>query len=242
MARLIRNAQRTLFSSCSSSTTLIHGLRRHEYCNWISHSSLPLQIRLYAANKITKSPFKENILRILRNEISYQTEYAPPHEPATRFNSFIVEDRPGEQWITMRGRHNDIEDIKIEVTMFDGFKLIPKPGEDASGEDVALHISLLVDITRENDGHKLEFACSAWTDCLEIQKVYIFSHDTMLSRPYMGPDFRKLNGNLQKELHGFLEARGVNNELSTFLHEHIMNKDRIELIKWLEKLKSFMEK
>ncbi|KAF5743351.1 hypothetical protein HS088_TW09G01419 [Tripterygium wilfordii] len=89
--------------------------------------------------------------------------------------------------------------------MFNGFKLVPKPGEDASGEDVHLHISLLVDISKDDDGHKLEFACSVWPDCLEIQKVYIFSHDKMLSRPYMGPEFRKLNGNLQKALYGFLE-------------------------------------
>lgn len=43
-------------------------------------------------------------------------------------------------------------------------------------------------------------------------------------------------------MHQFLEARGVNDELSVFLHEYMMNKDRIELIRWLCGLKSFVEK
>lgn len=37
----------------------------------------------HVAESVTKSPFESNILRILRNEIEYQAEYAPPHQVPT---------------------------------------------------------------------------------------------------------------------------------------------------------------
>lgn len=47
---------------------------------------------------------------------------------------------------------------------------------------------------------------------------------------------------LQKVFRRYLEARGVNDELCVFLHEYMINKDRIELITWLGKIKSLVEK
>lgn len=40
------------------------------------------EARTYGAEPepLTKSPFDSNIIRILRNEIEYQQEYAPPHQ------------------------------------------------------------------------------------------------------------------------------------------------------------------
>ncbi|GLU01261.1 hypothetical protein SLE2022_185740 [Rubroshorea leprosula] len=236
MARLIRTAQRILL--CNSSKSLLHG----GVGSPAVASTSFVQSRSYASEVISKSPFEANILRILRNEIQYQSEYAPPHQPAAKFNSFTVQDRPGEQYITMRGKYGDNEDIKIDVTMFDGCAYVPKPGEDSTGEDVHLHISLLVDISKGQDREELEFLCSAWPDSLEIQKVYFLRREKMIAGPYMGPNFRDLNVKLQKTLREYLEARGVNDELSVFLHDYMKNKDRIELIQWLSTVKSFVEK
>lgn len=90
----------------------------------------------------------------------------------------------------MRGKFGDTEDIKIEVTMFDGYEVIPKLGDDSPGENLRLHISLLVDISKGDGSNDLEFVCSAWPDSLEVQKVYIIQRDRILARPYVGPDFR----------------------------------------------------
>lgn len=54
--------------------------------------------------------------------------------------------------------------------------------------------------------------------------------------------FRDLDKKLQSALLELLKARGVNDDLSVFLQEFIMNKDRIELIRWLGKVRSFVEK
>ncbi|XP_037493670.1 uncharacterized protein LOC105637577 isoform X2 [Jatropha curcas] len=188
MSRLIRTVRRTILSS--SSLSLSHLQCRNAI------SSLFLQSRPYKADKITKSTFEANILRILHNEIDYQSEYAPPHQPATKFDSFDVQDRPGEQWMTMRRTFSYCEDIKLEVTMFDGYETVPNTGEDSSGEDVRVHISVLVDISKGDGGDALEFLCSAWPDCLEIRKVYLLSRDNTPARPYMGPNFRSLNRQL----------------------------------------------
>ncbi|XP_004291946.1 PREDICTED: uncharacterized protein At2g39795, mitochondrial [Fragaria vesca subsp. vesca] len=235
MARLIRIAQTRLrnCSSCSPKTLI----NRHPNPPLLRWHSMP-----YTSEALPTSPLTSNILRILRTEIEYQSDSAPPHQPPTKFNSFAVEDRPGEQWITMRGKFGDSEDIKIEVTMFDGYESVPKTGDESSGEDLRLHISVLVDISKGDGSNDLEFLCSAWPDSLEIQKVYVLHRGRMPAKPYLGPDFRDVNEEIQKKLRGYLEARGVNDELSLFLHQYMMNKDRIELIRWLGNLKLAVEK
>ncbi|XP_050215993.1 uncharacterized protein At2g39795, mitochondrial [Mercurialis annua] len=238
MSHFIRIARRTL-KRCNH--LLSHKLQSETALSYAISQSRP-----YSTEKITKSPLEANILRILHNKIEYQSDNAPPHQPAMNFKSFVVEDRPGEQWMTMRSKFNNGEEIKLEVTMFDGYETVTKPGEDSSGEDVRFHISLLVDISKnDRDGDSLEFVCSAWPDCLEIQKIYLLKRVngvSSTSRPYMGPDFRSLSDELRKRLKDYLEERGVNDELSVFLHEYMMNKDKIELIQWFAKLKSFVEK
>lgn len=55
-------------------------------------------------------------------------------------------------------------------------------------------------------------------------------------------DFRDLKAKVQETFYEYLDVRGVNNELAVFLHEYMMNKDRIELLRWMDSLKSFMER
>lgn len=93
----------------------------------------------------------------------------------------------------MRRKFGNGEDIKIEATMFDGYELSPKLGDDSGGEDLRLHISLLVDISKGNGSEDLEFVCSAWPDSLEVQNAYLLRRDRMLARPYMGPDIRSVS-------------------------------------------------
>lgn len=151
-----------------------------------------------------------------------------------------MDDRPGNQWITLRGKFGENETIKIEATMFDGSVVVPKSGDDSTAEDVRLHISLLVDVSKGGECD-LEFVCSSWPDHIEIQKVYVYRRDGSSKWPYMGPNFRDFDKKLQNALLDFLKARGVNNDLSVFLHQFMANKDRTELIRWLEKTMSLVE-
>ncbi|KAL2939970.1 hypothetical protein RDABS01_001352, partial [Bienertia sinuspersici] len=100
------------------------------------------------------------------------------------------------------------EDIKIEATMFDGCVSDPKPGDDTDGEDIRLHLSLLVDIFKGEGSDGLGFVCSAWPDGLEIMKVYILRGNKLQPKAHMGPNLRTLDPKLRKSLQEYLEARG----------------------------------
>lgn len=111
-------------------------------------------------------------------------------QPSATFNSFSVEDRPGEQFVRLRHKFSEKEDIKLEATMFDGCVSEPKAGDDADGEDIRLHISLLVDISKGEGSDGLGFVCSAWPDGLEIMKVYMLRENKLLPKAHMGPNTR----------------------------------------------------
>ncbi|XP_043698947.1 uncharacterized protein At2g39795, mitochondrial-like [Telopea speciosissima] len=241
MVRLIQLAGRA-FRFSSSPKTLISLFRRsHLQMEQQPLGNSVVQARNYIT-EMRKSAFEGNILRILRTEIQYESEYAPPKQPVTEFNSFTVEDRPGEQWIRLRGKYGDKEDIKIEVTMFDGSVSVPKATEDGQGEDAQLHISLIVDVSKGEGCDVLEFVCSAWPDSMEIQKIFMLRRGGMPARPYAGPDFKDLDDELQNAYQEFLEERGVNDELAVFLHEYMVNKDKTEFMRWLGNVKSYIEK
>ncbi|EPS60992.1 hypothetical protein M569_13811, partial [Genlisea aurea] len=182
-------------------------------------------------------PFESNLRRILRIELQNLRDYTPPYQPDTKYERFRVEDRPGERWITLHGTSPYGEDIKIEASMFDGSMIVPrKSGDDESDEeeDIKLHISVVVDVRKPEGADFIEFVCSAWPDSLEILKVYVFPHDGLPPRPYIGPDIKRLSSELRIGFSSFLSRRGLNEGLSKFLHSYMMNKAGAELMNWLE--------
>ncbi|KAM0057266.1 putative mitochondrial glycoprotein [Helianthus debilis subsp. tardiflorus] len=220
--------------------------RRHILSTLIPHLRQRFALQTPPSNAFStstiqrKSPFESNLVRMLTSEIEFDSEYAPPHQTEKKFNAFMVEDRSGGQFVTLRGRSTIDENIKIEATMFDGVS--PNMDEDDNEPNAQLHISLLVDIFKGEGGDMLEFVCSAWPQRLEIQKLYVIRPGGTLSRPYIGPDFRVLDKKLQSAMYNYLNARGVNNDLCLFLHRYVWNKDKIEHIQRLKLLKSYVEK
>ncbi|XP_058073266.1 uncharacterized protein LOC131221980 [Magnolia sinica] len=104
--------------------------------------------------------------------------------------SCFVEDKLGEKWIQLRSKHGEKEEIKVEVTMFDGSVPAARPGNDGNSDDVKLHISLIVDVLKGENCDVLEFICSVWSDSLEIQKVFMLKRDQMVAKPYIRPNFK----------------------------------------------------
>ncbi|KAM7518771.1 hypothetical protein LguiB_017733 [Lonicera macranthoides] len=245
--RLIRSLRRRTTPNVSSyfhSQTLIQQplLSFHHFIHEkqpFTHKLNPLyeQRRNYIA-EMRKSAFEGNILRLLRNEIQYELERSPPTQPVQEFDSFKVDEQPGEQWIRLSRKFGENEEIRVEVTMFDNF--IPV-GDVAKGEDVQLHITMIVDVFKGESSDVLEFVCSAWPDSIEIQKVFTRGHERMAGHPYLGPGFKELDEELQNLLYEFLETRGITDDLATFLHGYMKNKDKIEFTRWMGNVKSFIE-
>ncbi|KAI3844739.1 hypothetical protein MKW92_035035 [Papaver armeniacum] len=182
MNRLIRASQiGCLRYSSISSKTAVSRLQRSFFQTRTCISETP------------KSVFEGNILRILRNEIQYESEYAPPKEPVTTLGSFTVEDRPGEQWIRLRRNYGE-EDIQIESTMFDGICPAPKISDDDTDDDadrnMQLRISSIVSISKGENDSVLQFVCFAWPDRLEIQNVFVLRRDGTVVKRYAGQNFK----------------------------------------------------
>ncbi|KAL6137828.1 hypothetical protein ACLB2K_063117 [Fragaria x ananassa] len=246
MARLIRPLRSSISRPSSSSKILIPQLPSSLLAPEIPVSfKNALLVRTYIS-EMRKSAFEGNMLRLLRNEIQYELDRSPPNEPASEFNSFTVDNRSGEQWISMKKKFGHNEDIKIEATMFDGSVPVSKPGGTGSGggggQDVQLHISMIVDISKGKGGKTLEIMCSVWPDTIEINKLFVRKPENMLAQPYTGPEFKELDDELQDSLYEFLEARGIGDDLAIFLHSYMKNKDKTEFMKWMGTVKSYIEK
>ncbi|KAM3380617.1 putative protein, mitochondrial isoform X2 [Capsicum galapagoense] len=193
-------------------------------------------------SEMRREAFEENILRLLRYEIRYELERSPPTQPNAKFDSFTIDERPGEQWIKLNKKFGENEDIKVEVTMFDASIPVKKGGDVSAADDVLLHMTMIVNVHKGEGNDVLEFVCSAWPNSVEICKVYMRGQNGIVDQPYVGPPFKELDDELQNSLYDFLETRGINDELCVFLHQYMKNKDKLEFIRWMEKAKAFIER
>ncbi|CAM8892534.1 hypothetical protein QQ045_025406 [Rhodiola kirilowii] len=248
MARLIRAVQRSVSSASYEagfrSLRCVFGARKQQQQQQqrdvcCSESWIP-GFRRYGSEAVSL-PFEAKMRRIIQKEIEYQLEPVPPSQPVTRFGNFEMIDMPGNQLIKLKGKFGGSEDIEIEVGMFDGCIFVPTPGDDSTGTNRHMHLSMLLHIKKGQGFNQLKIICSAWPDCLEIQKVAIFPLDQSQRTPYMGPDFKSLDEKIQIPFYEFLEERGISDELASFLHEYMKNKDRIEVVRWFQKVQSLVE-
>ncbi|KAG2645167.1 uncharacterized protein At2g39795, mitochondrial-like [Panicum virgatum] len=198
-----------------------------------------------------RSPLDDRLHRLLRSEITYLAERRPPYPPPRSFKSFAVEDRPGEQWVRLRSRAGADEEVEVEATMFDG-AAEPLP-EDAPlfrrveslERGPRLHLSLIVEVTRGD--RVLGFICSAWPDELAVRHVLALragsggaSSDG--ARGGGGRSFVKLGAGDREAVTKFLKEREVDEELAEFLHGYMANKEKMELLRWLKTVESFLDK
>ncbi|XP_044948414.1 uncharacterized protein At2g39795, mitochondrial-like [Hordeum vulgare subsp. vulgare] len=198
-----------------------------------------------------RSTLDERLLRLLRSEISYAADRRPPHQPPTGFKSFAVEDRPGEQWVRLRaarrgaGSRTEEEAIKIDATLFDGVAETPPDASlfhrvEALEQGPRLHLSLIVEVARAD--RVLGFICSAWPDQLTVRHVLTLSGAGAATDDRGAREFTKLEPAEREAVKKFLLEREVDAELAEFLHDYVANKEKMELLRWLKTVESFVEK
>ncbi|XP_023004841.1 uncharacterized protein At2g39795, mitochondrial-like [Cucurbita maxima] len=238
MARVIRPLRKCLQFSSSSSSSHKALMSQAHRLNPIpfppENPRVLFKTLRHYISEMRRSAFEGSILRLLRNEIRYELERHPPDQPVTKFGAFTIDERPGEQWIRLEREYGENENIKIEVTMFDHARTPP-------GEDVLLHITIIVNINKRDSSEVLEIMCSAWPNDLEIDRLLTRRGEKMPAQPYAGPEFKELDDDLQNSLYDYLEARGVDDQLAVFLHKYVKNKDKTEFIRWMETVKAFIE-
>ncbi|XP_020242491.1 uncharacterized protein At2g39795, mitochondrial-like [Asparagus officinalis] len=191
-----------------------------------------------------RSALRDNLLRILRTEISYAAADLP--SPPATFSSFSIDARPGENWFRLTRSYRS-ETLKIDATTVDGAApstRSPSADDSASSGDGRLHISVIVEVSKGEDSDLvLQFVCSAWPDAMDVEKVFtVRKGAAKAAMPFMGPDFGELDEELQRAVRDYLEERGVNDELAEFLHGYVEGKDRGELVRWLKNIEACVKK
>ncbi|OZJ05509.1 putative DNA repair helicase ercc3 [Bifiguratus adelaidae] len=61
------------------------------------------------------------------------------------------------------------------------------------------------------------------------------------SAAYLGPEFYELDDNVQSLFERYLEERGINAALASFIPDYIEHKEQQEYVRWLEKVRNFVE-
>ncbi|KAL3536441.1 hypothetical protein ACH5RR_004902 [Cinchona calisaya] len=122
-------------------------------------------------------------------------------------------------------------------------------GEDdedsPEGEKGAASLPMSVTVCKK-DGRRLKFELDAALDedikitHMSIEE-YAGADFTDAKVDFTGPDFEKLDQNLQQSLLKYLEIRGIKDSLTSLLHKYMIAKSHKDDILWLNKLKKFVK-
>lgn len=192
---------------------------------------------------VSSSSIEGNVVRLLQSEIEYELESNPPDQiPDGEIPDdeipFIVKDMPGEQWIVLHRKYGK-ENIKIEATMLD---LGPGDSvEDLGEDDIPCKICLAVTISKDEATKSMMLGCSAYPDEITVDRVAIMEAEPSYQLTYEGPGFERMKENLQGAFQEFLQERGIDDNLSNYLYEYMINKSKKEYLNWLQRLQFFVE-
>jgi len=81
-------------------------------------------------------------------------------------------------------------------------------------------------------------------EIIEIRHISFESYDEenpILGTNYSGPNFEDLEETIQDKFHDYLEERGINSDLASFIVEYHLDKEQREYTSWLEKVSKFVK-
>jgi complement component 1 Q subcomponent-binding protein len=132
------------------------------------------------------------------------------------------------------------------------------PADRAEGEEANLDDSLPaypihLTITVTKPSHRaIEIRAVAAEGAIEIETVSFFPRNSLLEAQspqealearslYAGPPISNLDPELQAMLDKYLEERGIDAQLASFLPEYVDYKEQREYVQWLDDMKTFIE-
>ncbi|KAJ6317278.1 hypothetical protein OIU76_012925 [Salix suchowensis] len=132
------------------------------------------------------------------------------------------------------------EEIKLSIMRM--AYIAPGDGESDENDEDMNQFFLHVDVSKPGQDKSLHFLCGLYTDALGIHSVSLrpkldgadFLDDTTT---YSGPHFVELDERMRDAFHGFIEERGVNENLFNFLQAWLYLKEHRSLkqkLSWIE--------
>ncbi|EXJ88829.1 hypothetical protein A1O3_01893 [Capronia epimyces CBS 606.96] len=143
---------------------------------------------------------------------------------------------------------------KIDVLPEDSISPADRGESDEANLDNALPaypIHLTITITKPSQ-RALEIRAVAAEGAIEIETISFFPNESLLEAQtpkdaqearslYAGPPISNLDPELQAMLDKYLEERGIDAQLASFLPEYVDYKEQREYVKWLDDVKQFVD-
>ncbi|GLJ06981.1 hypothetical protein SUGI_0054750 [Cryptomeria japonica] len=188
-------------------------------------------------------PTDAHLSRLLQAEIKFEFDNDPPDQVQVHREDipFSVNDKPGEQWMVLQRKYGK-EDIKLEVTMIDLGKVPAEYYPEQAGEDyTSCTITLAVTISKGEGAPVMVIGCTVYPNEIVTDSVSVAEEESSEPQIHQSPDFREMSGDLQIAFRGYLEERGINSNLASILYDLMLNKRKVEYLRWLQTVKDFIE-
>ncbi|KAF7726422.1 hypothetical protein EC973_008756 [Apophysomyces ossiformis] len=210
-----------------------------------------------------------DLAHMLNKELEFENSSALNEQPAfikefLASNAFQIEDKPGNDEVALtRNFGNEkirvlfsISDINNAVE--DDFLQETEEGELAENETdeeediIGASFPVRASVTIEKDGQgAITVDTVAQDGEITVESVIYYKDAKLASEQsaeadwqrrgqYIGPRFDELDENLQGLFGRYLEERGINTALATFLPDYVDYKEQKEYVQWLKGVKDFV--
>ena len=132
----------------------------------------------------------------------------------------------------------------IKVAPEDSVAPADRPAAGEQAQSPAFPAAVHVTISKPGKG-AVQIATNAQDGIIVIENVYYYpkteiaeaetpEHDFARANTYAGPPFQNLDPELQSMLERYLDERGINEQLASFVPDYVDHKEQREYVHWLE--------
>ncbi|PPQ80879.1 hypothetical protein CVT25_001888 [Psilocybe cyanescens] len=197
----------------------------------------------------------------LQEELKYEQEALAEQADVTPefLKSFLeqgvwsIDDVRGNDEVTLSRKFGD-ENLRLMFSIAD---IAPEEDFDMESENEeeetpASAIRVSLSITKNNGPGAINVDLICEDTHLSIENISFYD-DAKLGTEltaeadwnrrglYIGPQFETLDVGVQDEFEKFLQERGINESLAAFIPEYAAHKEQQEYVKWLGKVKNFID-
>ncbi|KAG8216920.1 putative regulatory protein suaprga1 [Butyriboletus roseoflavus] len=199
----------------------------------------------------------------LAEELKYEKESASTEEPEflKAFKAqgvWTIEDVVGNDEVTLTRKFGN-ENIRVMFSIADIQNMEEESGFDQDGEEggdednaQSYPIRVSFSVTKNDAKGSLNVDTMCQEGAFLVDNISFYP-DVKLGTEltadadwkrrglYIGPQFDTLDVAVQEEFEKWLNERGVNEGLATFIPEYSEHKEQKEYVRWLENVKNFIE-
>ncbi|KAK3282277.1 hypothetical protein CYMTET_9977 [Cymbomonas tetramitiformis] len=195
--------------------------------------------RTFASSAV--NPADQELAGVLASEISNEKETFEPSQlkpPAP----FKLVEKENDCFMELTRSFGKDETVTIRFLANDQepHEMTPDEEEEMEEQDLSA-IYFTVEVNKPDSKKTLTFECVTNGEGIELRAVSLGANeDAGTEDEYTGPDFHELDEKLQENFDKYLEARGVNPELTAFIVEIASDKEQRLYMNWLDSMNKFI--